>query len=508
MPDIVLTASPIPAALEPSPAVELRRAQLVAALRSRYDRACRELMFLTKPPADSIDRWIMEQLAQPRGRRGDDPLLPKPRIAETSRVLLRELVAEVPLRCPTRTTGAPGLEALRRYHSSAQAWLGRLKQVHDLHTGVEALGKWIDDHAHTAGTRRRFEDCPFRRKLVELSEEHGLSRRFHVEVEPLAVEVIGVVSAEAEQLVASLRAFESRQGSDGSVPERIEVSLEATPVGHAAATVSFNGDALRLSGLHLRKLRQLYEAHHPPPVPGSDDSPSAATAWDERFRRRLYVMLRRYVTFIGLDPAEEGARGGNMHAAAPETVFAWLKGELGVCCELFASPLNCYFSRFFSAFPDVDAPFGSLGSFFDAAELPEGSYEVGPPYTEEVLDLTAQRLLWLLRAGDRALSFVLFVPDWEGCGALELLGGADFAAYRRLPSGAAYALAPGREHHYITGVQFFADAGADTGRRYYVVPHATRIYVLQSEAGAARWPFTEARERALLGRMRAPPGER
>ena len=33
--------------------------------------------------------------------------------------------------------------------------------------------------------------------------------------------------------------------------------------------------------------------------------------------------------------------------------------------ELFASPLNCRFPRFCSAALDADAPFGSLGSFFD-----------------------------------------------------------------------------------------------------------------------------------------------
>merc|ERR1712060_226322 len=105
------------------------------------------------------------------------------------------------------------------------------------------------------------------------------------------------------------------------------------------------------------------------------------------------------------------------------------------------------------------------------------------------MELMARKLLVLLGAGGtRALSFVIFVPDWEGCGALDLLGGQEFAKYRRCSryggGGGAFLLARGREHHYISGVQFFADSGSDVDKRYYVVPHGTRVYVLQNDAGA------------------------
>ncbi|CAN0172925.1 unnamed protein product [Phaeothamnion confervicola] len=33
--------------------------------------------------------------------------------------------------------------------------------------------------------------------------------------------------------------------------------------------------------------------------------------------------------------------------------------------ECFASPLNCRYSSFCSAFKDVDSRFGSIGSFFE-----------------------------------------------------------------------------------------------------------------------------------------------
>ena len=43
--------------------------------------------------------------------------------------------------------------------------------------------------------------------------------------------------------------------------------------------------------------------------------------------------------------------------------------------EAFASPLNCYCPSYFSAFSDVDTPFGSLGTFA-VAQPQRGSFEV------------------------------------------------------------------------------------------------------------------------------------
>jgi hypothetical protein len=51
---------------------------------------------------------------------------------------------------------------------------------------------------------------------------------------------------------------------------------------------------------------------------------------------------------------------------------------MGVSVECFASPLNCHLPAFCSAFPDTDAAFGSLGSFFDFFPT-EGSFQVNPP---------------------------------------------------------------------------------------------------------------------------------
>jgi len=481
----------------PSPWSEFRRAELVVKLRERYAESCKELLGFERPPADSIDRWLLEQLAQPKSQNciSGDPLLQKPSIGLCSRVLIRELLAEVPLRwSPSmRMMGKQALGALRRYRESASEWVRRLagEEKPDrfgwAREEINKLDSFLGEHEDAATVAGQ---CPFRQRLQELSGEGGFSERLRLEVEPIAMRVVEHISAEAEARVGELQRF-----GDGPAAQSTPVCMEE--VGNAIVLKFVDCDTIRVSRLHYEKLRALYERLCPCPTVCTIER----GAWNDEFLCRLYVMLRRYITFIGLDPLKDGLVGGNMHAAAPEKVFDWLRQNLDVRCELFASPLNCYFARYCSAFLDVDEPFGSLGSFFDADFALEGSYEVGPPYTEEVLMLTAKRLLWLLRCG-RPLSFVLFVPDWPGAGALELLDGPDFKGLRRSWCRDEFGLAAGRDHEYVSGIQFFADAGENASRRYYIVPHGTRVYVLQNDAGHERWPFTKEKERELMERLR------
>lgn len=121
-----------------------------------------------------------------------------------------------------------------------------------------------------------------------------------------------------------------------------------------------------------------------------------------------------------------------------------LNEEFGVAFESFASPLNCYFSRFCSAFIDTDGPFGyahfslqstkrwdrrrggegvrkiegrwigkeltlnnrSCGSFYNLQPV-AGSFEANPPFTEELMEEMVNHVEDLLSASDQPLSFVV-----------------------------------------------------------------------------------------------------
>ena len=64
-----------------------------------------------------------------------------------------------------------------------------------------------------------------------------------------------------------------------------------------------------------------------------------------------------FQSLFGLQPTE----GFGLQGALPTEVFECLHRIFGVTSECFASPLNCYFRQFCSAFHDTDGFFGSRG---------------------------------------------------------------------------------------------------------------------------------------------------
>lgn len=107
---------------------------------------------------------------------------------------------------------------------------------------------------------------------------------------------------------------------------------------------------------------------------GDCDGEHAGLAEDrQRFHNDLLCLLLRY----------HALQGHGFQAAAGEHVFRALLQHAGASMECFASPLNCHFAAFCSAFPDTDAPFGSLGDFF-AFRPRRGSFQANPPFVPEV----------------------------------------------------------------------------------------------------------------------------
>lgn len=105
----------------------------------------------------------------------------------------------------------------------------------------------------------------------------------------------------------------------------------------------------------------------------------AASPSESLFRTDLFRMLARYEGLAGLN-------GAGNQAAVPHQVYScfesWAGAPNGSAVEAFASPLNHRMEpamesrvQFGSAFPDVDAPFGSLGRFTELPRLPRGSDE-------------------------------------------------------------------------------------------------------------------------------------
>lgn len=244
--------------------------------------------------------------------------------------------------------------------------------------------------------------------------------------------------------------------------------------------ISFKSDVQQIRKLHAEKLRALFEIHHVTTTSTNEEEK------ENEFLARLWILLRRYQSLFGDPPPTSSGRrreGASFHAAAPETVFDVLKERFGVRHECFASPLNCHFASFCSAFPDSDHFFGSVGSFFDFFPR-TGSFEVGPPYTVEVMDRAARHCDSLLLENattcpEEPLSFIVFVPDWR----TPLQPAQEFMEHNKFLR--ADIAVKGNEHSYVVGDQHIP------GReRYFLLPFTTHVYVLQNDAGHAKWPPT------------------
>lgn len=151
-------------------------------------------------------------------------------------------------------------------------------------------------------------------------------------------------------------------------------------------------------------------------------------------------MLKRYQTYLGSTESQA------TQMALPVTVFECLQRSFGVSFECFASPLNCYFRQYCSAFADTDAYFGSRGPFLDFRPI-SGSFQANPPYCEELMEAMVNHFERLLSDSTEPLSFVVFLPEWRdpAPNALLKLEGSHFKRKQ--------VVVPAMEHEYRHGFQ-------------------------------------------------------
>lgn len=312
-----------------------------------------------------------------------------------------------------------------------------------------------------------------------------------------AANIFSKLATVAKKALTELAAVEgdAEGGADVQIQERgatLRLSLRGAPKLFVEVQRS-HFEKLRF--LHARHSRRL-AATDAPSAPalgalgasgascGSGADARAATASSAHFLRDVFCMLVRYEAL--------GSHGSQ--CAVPPAVFELMRERLGVRLECFASPLNAWAERFCSAFVDVDAPFGTLGSFFDFSPT-HGSFEVNPPFVPEVLLAAVHRAEALLAAAERraaALSFVFVVPQWEPLPFWRHLMGS---RWRRGPP---LHLAADR-HAFVDGAQH-TKHDAD---RLRPSSFGSTIAVLQTARGAAEWVVDASLIEQLAARFEA-----
>lgn len=268
---------------------------------------------------------------------------------------------------------------------------------------------------------------------------------------------------------------------DDDLTDVAEAAISQPLVLSFAATLLINEE-------HLLRLRAMYLAAtvSPESTPCAFETRAADPRRDVEWLQRLFCLVARYET------AYSSARG--LQGALPERVFAALVTHLGVEGECYASPLNCHFPRaYFSAFPDVDSSFSSLGNFYSSPFPAEGVWEANPPYTNAALSAAVARICGLLAAAQesqRALLFFLVTPAWPLAPFAQSLDSSPWVR--------ASGLLIGGEHSFVDGMQH----REDSCRRLWRTLADSHFYVLATDA-AHRRLGQPAIARALIAVLKA-----
>ncbi|XP_063816546.1 mRNA (2'-O-methyladenosine-N(6)-)-methyltransferase isoform X4 [Pseudophryne corroboree] len=396
--------------LPPHPEVELLRSQLILKLRQHYRELCQQREGID-PPRESFNRWLMERKVLDRG---PDPLLPSVCDLAVSPSMFREIMNDVPIRLSRIKHREEAKRLLFKYAEAAKRLIESRSASSDIRKvvkwNVEDTFSWLRrDHLATKEDymdrleHLRSQCGPHMTAVARDSVEGICSKIYHFSQE--------FVKRIREKHLAMLREANIPEPvAFAPSPEKnvfchpIRLTMPALPLQGGLdvqqdgnmVCVRYKGESVRVNQSYFSKLFQLYRL-------SCTDDPGS-----EKFLSRVWCLLRRYKMMSGTAQYE----GSGLQGALPVHVLQALHRIFGVTSECFASPLNCYFKQYCSAFADTDGYFGSRGpclSFFPVS----GSFEANPPFSEELMDAMVTHFENLLDSSDQPLSFIVFIPEWR-----------------------------------------------------------------------------------------------
>ncbi|XP_065840997.1 mRNA (2'-O-methyladenosine-N(6)-)-methyltransferase-like isoform X2 [Oscarella lobularis] len=498
--------------LPPHPDIEVQRATAAVQLRHKYAELCKSRIGIDEP-RESFNRWILERKVI--GCHGD-PFFPALTESPVSTTMLRELSGNLPARLKEPRTILDAKRNLIAYADAAKKLVerkgGNMKQRKIIKWSTEEAFQWI--RRSQSYTKEDFMD-----HLEHIKKQCGpLLQEL---MEPCVKEVCGrmceLADQEGKKIVANHRKLFQLSPDSPSSSSLIETGknraykrdvyrLNSTSCAEAyrepehsgpcyqiklnrslpcslpLVSVAKSGNLVHLAygnishlihQLYFDKLEMLYRIHC------SEDEDLM------EFDTRVWCLLTRYKCLFGIHPLE----GASFQCSLPVAVFKMLQAQFDVTMELCASPFNCYFRQYCSAFADTDGYFGSRGPFFQFYPV-GGSFQINPPFEEEFMEAMVDHVEALLGSSRLPLSFIIFLPDWRDppTSALTRL---ESSRYKR-----KQLLLPRGEHYYRVGFQHEVKP-EDLHFRAYC---GTLIFFLQNDAGFDKWGPTEDRV-AMVARI-------
>ncbi|XP_073809092.1 mRNA (2'-O-methyladenosine-N(6)-)-methyltransferase isoform X2 [Danio rerio] len=485
--------------LPPHPEIELQRAQLTTKLRQHYHELCSQREGI-EPPRESFNRWLLERKVVDKGL---DPLLPSECDPVISPSMFREIMNDIPIRLSRIKYKEEARKLLFKYAEAAKKMIDSRNATPEsrkvVKWNVEDTMNWLrrDHSASKEDYMDRLEhlrkQCgPHVASVAKDSVEGICSKIYHISAEYVRrirqahltllkecnISVDGTESAEVQDRL--VYCYPVRLSIPAPPQTRVELHFE-----NDIACLRFKGEMVKVSRGHFNKLELLYRY-------SCIDDPRF-----EKFLSRVWCLIKRYQVMFGSGVNE----GSGLQGSLPVPVFEALNKQFGVTFECFASPLNCYFKQFCSAFPDIDGFFGSRG-YVNLFSPASGSFEANPPFCEELMDAMVTHFEDLLGRSSEPLSFIIFVPEWRDppTPALTRMEASRFRRHQMT--------VPAFEHEYRSGSQHICKRE----EIYYKAIHGTAVIFLQNNAGFAKWEPTTERIQELLaaykvsGRSLPSPG--
>ncbi|KAL0237483.1 hypothetical protein PCE1_000880 [Barthelona sp. PCE] len=249
--------------------------------------------------------------------------------------------------------------------------------------------------------------------------------------------------------------------------------------------------AFYISRVHYDKLKRLYEMHMNQRR-NEGMKLSLRIKYDQQdLLVFVFCLMCRYSCLMdnkGWDKTN-WLRGSTFHSAIPQSLFSFLGTDAKCGMEMFASPFNCYFPVFCSAFPDIDQFFGSRGSGFQFVPR-NGTFEANPPFAMEPMVECATRFnMWLDHAEEREdeLRFIMVLPHWTEPPApyLSIFEDSQYIKEKIIVRKGEHSYISGSQHTLTSGFQFRA-------------AHDTVIYVLStSHSGDLKESFESGVKRCF-----------
>lgn len=461
--------------LPPSPEVEVARYTEVSELRELFHRLCTEDIGIDEP-TEALNRWLLDR--QLSCIEKTDPVLSCSEKRSVS--LYREIMQDLPVKYRLPRSAFTCTSTFSKYVS----------KFRDIAADCEEEDKVrIEEQCEETQTLNiPYSDTRELMRGLRSSCESELVRYYNDRVEQVCETMnkrcqegaLRVADLAKEEYSSVLPLIPPRTPTTGLVacrPAMPQISDEHISRGDVVSTsttdkqckVTYKDSTMSLNIVHYKKLKKLYET-------------TALGATDDKnlLNSRVWCLLKRYKMLRStMGSGKMGLQENfGLHAALPRKVFELLHRTFHVTFECFASPFNCYFRQYCSAFPDTDCYFGSRGSFFDLNPK-SGSFQANPPFSEEIMLAMANHMISLLDESLGALMFVIFIPDWKEpvTPAIPALHNTTYCTHNiLLESG---------NHQYISGNQHIQSL------THYNAVHGTQVFVLQNEAACEEWPLID-----------------